>query len=198
MHFYIFTESTLGLLRSRSRDVYIFSRPGQSQGLLFKHLCDSLIKWVSHPLVKIFLRRCHSQTVENGANYIDIFPEILNLEGIKIAVLIQRLRRFCWMGWFCLPVELHRWGLVPSQQACLSSFRKFITLKNEFKFTIDQDLFDFVAIRSCPHLFSIINKLKQQLAPKVFFVFVLEKGTKKQGLKWAKIEQIFIYFTFSN
>ena len=32
--------------------VYVFSRPGQSQGLLYKHLHHSLIKWVGHDLLK--------------------------------------------------------------------------------------------------------------------------------------------------
>ena len=41
---------------------------------------------LSDPLVKIFLRCRHAQIVKNGASshktiYIDIFPEILNLEG---------------------------------------------------------------------------------------------------------------------
>ena len=40
----------------------------------------------SHPLVKMYLRRCHAQTVKNGAsnhktNNITIFPEIVNPEG---------------------------------------------------------------------------------------------------------------------
>ena len=61
-----------------------FSRPGRSQGLLYKHLrhwfIDSLIQsW----FVKISLRRCHALTVADGAfshkiNYITIFKEILN------------------------------------------------------------------------------------------------------------------------
>ena len=42
----------------------IISRPGQSQGLLYKHLCHSF----SHPLVKISLRRRHAQTVQDCAS----------------------------------------------------------------------------------------------------------------------------------
>ena len=56
----------------------IISRPGQSQGLLYKHLCDWLSISFSHPLVKISLLRRHAQMVKNGdsshnTNYIDIF-----------------------------------------------------------------------------------------------------------------------------
>ena len=93
----------------------MISRPGQSQGLLYKHLCDWLIHSLSDPLVKIHLQSRHAQTVKNGAssqntNYIEVFSEIL--EGIKIAVWVQKLRQFCWMGGFCLLVELHREGFL--------------------------------------------------------------------------------------
>ena len=58
--------------------IVLVSRPWQSQRLLYKHLCDSLIHSLIHPLVKISLWRRHAQTVNNGAssyktNYIDIF-----------------------------------------------------------------------------------------------------------------------------
>ena len=58
------------------------SRPWQSQGLLYKHLCHSLIhwfiNWLTDPLVEIYLRCRHAQMVTNCAsshktNYIDIF-----------------------------------------------------------------------------------------------------------------------------
>ena len=68
--------------RIAGRCLTIISRPGRSQGLHYKHLCD----WLIHPLVKIYLQRYHTQTVKNGAsihkkNYIDIFSDILNHEG---------------------------------------------------------------------------------------------------------------------
>ena len=64
----------------------LISRPGRSQGLLYKHLCNWLIHSLSDPLVKISLWSCHAQAVKNGAsthktNYIDILKEILNPEG---------------------------------------------------------------------------------------------------------------------
>ena len=34
--------------------------------------------------------------------------------GIKIALLVRELRPFCWIGWFCLLVELHREGSAPA------------------------------------------------------------------------------------
>ena len=54
-------------------------------------------------------------------NYIDIFADILNTECTKIAVLVQKLRWFCWMGrfayWWSFIIKGLR--LKPAQQACL-------------------------------------------------------------------------------
>ena len=36
------------------------------------------------------------------------------MKGIQIASLVQELRRFCWMGGFCLLVELHRQRSAPA------------------------------------------------------------------------------------
>ena len=103
----------------------IFSRPGQSQGLLYKHLCNSFINWFGHPLlkalVKISLRRRHALMVGYGAfsrkmDY--VFKEILNL-----ALLVQKLRRFCWIGGFCLLVEFHREGSARSLRSKLFFFK---------------------------------------------------------------------------
>ena len=65
------------------------SKPGQSHGLLYKHLYHSLIHYLISfidTLVKISLQRRHAQTDKDGAsshktNYIGILSEILNLEG---------------------------------------------------------------------------------------------------------------------
>ena len=43
------------------------------------------------------------------------------LKSIQISVVVQELRQFCWMGGFCLLVELHRWW-VCNQWATPSSF----------------------------------------------------------------------------
>ena len=62
---------------------------GEARGCSTKtFVINWLICWLSDPLVKISLRRRHTQTVKNGAsshktNYIDIFSEILNPEGLK-------------------------------------------------------------------------------------------------------------------
>ena len=67
--------------------ITIFSKPGLSQGLLYKNLRDSLMNWLIQTwFVKISLRRRHAQSFTNGAsnhetNYKDIFSEILNPEG---------------------------------------------------------------------------------------------------------------------
>ena len=98
--------------------VIIFSRPGQSQGLLHKHLCHWFINWSTDPLVKISLLRHHAQMVINGVsnhkiNYICIFRTFKVLKGIPMAVLVQKLRRFCWMDGFWLLMELHQEGFAP-------------------------------------------------------------------------------------
>ena len=43
--------------------IYIFSRPGQSQGLLYKHRRHSFLNKVSHPVPPTALWRRHSQSV---------------------------------------------------------------------------------------------------------------------------------------
>ena len=47
----------------KKRFHYIISRPGQSQGLLYKHHCHSFIDSVSEPFPPTALRRRHAQTV---------------------------------------------------------------------------------------------------------------------------------------
>ena len=43
------------------------TRPGQSQGLLYKHLCPSLTDSLINPIVRISLRRCHVLMLDDGA-----------------------------------------------------------------------------------------------------------------------------------
>ena len=76
----------------------------RSQGLLYKHLCNSFIHCFSHPLVKIYLRRCHAQTVKNGASsdktsYIDILPEILNHKRHKNRWIGSKVKTILLNGW---------------------------------------------------------------------------------------------------
>ena len=64
--------------------------------------------------MKISLWRRHAQTVKNGASsHKTFFQRFPILNGIKIAVLIQKLRRFCWIRGFCFdfafpPMDLGR------------------------------------------------------------------------------------------
>ena len=74
-----------------------------------------VIKSLSDPLVKKSLQRQPAQTVRNGAfshkiNYIDIYSEILNLDGHPNRCIGSKVMAICWMGGFCLLVELHREG----------------------------------------------------------------------------------------
>jgi hypothetical protein len=60
---------------------------------------------VSHPLVKISLRRRHAQTVNNCAssykiNYIDIFSQNLNLEGHLNRCIGSKVKAILLNGWF--------------------------------------------------------------------------------------------------
>ena len=87
----------------RLSDYQIVNRPCQSHGLLYKHFRDSFI----HSLI-----RCHARMVKVGAsshkiNFTYIFHQFWILKGNKIAALVQKLRQLCWMGGFCLLVELH-------------------------------------------------------------------------------------------
>ena len=91
----------------------VFSRPGQSQGLLYKHLCHfQLIDWLKYQ--NIFTRP-HAQTVKNGDSShkkksLTFLQRVL--KGINIAIFVQKLQRFCWMGGFCLVVELTNYYIV--------------------------------------------------------------------------------------
>ena len=84
--------------------IIIISRPRRSQGLLCKHLRHSLIHWLSHPLVNIYLRRRHAQTIKNGAfsdkiNYIDSFSAILNPEGHQNNCIGFKVTEILLNGW---------------------------------------------------------------------------------------------------
>ena len=52
--------------------VLILSRPGRSQGLLYKHLnhllINSFIDWLTHPLVPTALQRRHPQKVRDRSS----------------------------------------------------------------------------------------------------------------------------------
>ena len=56
------------------------------------------------------------------------------MKGILIAVLVQKLQRFCGMGGFCLPVELHRQG------SAWSLYRRLVSKKHQCAL-IDHNIF---------------------------------------------------------
>ena len=113
----------------------MFSRPGWSQGLLYKHPCHWLTDWLSHPLVQIYLRRRHAQTVTNGAsshktNYIDIFSEFLNLERHLNHCIGSKVTSIFLNGWILPKVEWHREGsaLQLAQQAFLNKCKRNLAI----------------------------------------------------------------------
>ena len=77
---------------------YIISRPGRSQGLLYKHLCHSL----SEPFPPTALRRRHAQMVRDSTfcykiDYVEVIKNFLNLEahqnwisGSKVTVILLK------------------------------------------------------------------------------------------------------------
>ena len=96
--------------------IVLFSRPGQSQGLLYKHCCHPLINQVrespfsSHGCKALACQKLHR------------LKTFLISKEIKIASLVQKLRRFDWIGRFCLLVELHWEGSARSQQSGLVKY----------------------------------------------------------------------------
>ena len=80
----------------------IFSRSGQSQGLLYKSVLS-----VNDPLWKYLNGAATSKRLEMVLSVIKYtklgnFRRFLISNGIKIALLVQELRHFSWMGGFSL------------------------------------------------------------------------------------------------
>ena len=89
-----------------------------------------LIKWLSNPLVKIYLRRRHAQTVKNGASShkttcIDIFSKILNLEGHLNSCIGSKVTAILLNGWI-LPNG--RFALGRACASCLRSRLLFLSV----------------------------------------------------------------------
>ena len=82
------------------------------------------------------LRCRHAKTVGNGGlnhklTMLYRLRRFLNLKDIKIASLVPNLQPFCWVGGFCLLVDMHRDGSARSlnksnlfnvRYACLALF----------------------------------------------------------------------------
>ena len=90
----------------------VISRPGRSQGLLYKQPCDGLIhsfiNSVSEPFPPTALRRRHAQTVtDSTSSYkIDYFIAIknfLNLEGHQNPISGSKVTAILLKGWI-LPI----------------------------------------------------------------------------------------------
>ena len=85
--------------------------PGKARGCFTNtFVIHSFINSVSHPLVKYLYsavtpRRLKMVLPVQKQNI--FFQRFLILKGILIAVLVQKLRQFCWMVGFCPMVELH-------------------------------------------------------------------------------------------
>ena len=54
-------------MNAKQEKLALISRPGQTQGLLYKHLCHWLIDSLTDPLVKISLQRRPALMIEDGA-----------------------------------------------------------------------------------------------------------------------------------
>ena len=68
----------------------MFSRPGQSQGLLYKHLCP-LINKVRDPLVPTALGRRHAQPVRVSSSSYKIDLSFLNPEGHQNPINVSKV-----------------------------------------------------------------------------------------------------------
>ena len=97
----------------------LFSRPWRSQGLLYKHLCDSSIS----------LRRRHALLVADGAlshkiHYVTIFKEMLNPKGHPNRSAGSKVTAILLNGGFFPLVELHWEGSAP--RACAAGLFWYI------------------------------------------------------------------------
>ena len=115
------------------KKIKIFSRTGQRQGMLLKHICQSQLNiQVSHlSLVKIFIWRRDAQTVKRWCfhlkiDYFIVFWRILISMAFKIAQWVLELwQLFCMTG-FCLFVERHQKGSAPA--ICAVGFFSYIEI----------------------------------------------------------------------
>ena len=100
----------------------LLADPGKDRGCstitsVIHSFIHSVIHWW---FGKISLRRRHALMVGDGhkIDYVNIFRRFQILKGLHIALLVQKLPRFCLMGGFWLLVELQRW------RVCVCSLRR--------------------------------------------------------------------------
>ena len=102
----------------------IFSRPGQSQGLLYKHLCNSFIHSFSNPFPSTALWCRHAQMVRDSTSSYRLCDSDRALSKSRRALKSHQWFKSC--GHFTEGVDIAYWwsgigkGLLlqPSQQAC--------------------------------------------------------------------------------
>ena len=106
----------------------LVSRPGRSQGLLYKHLCDSLINWRIDYFPPIALRCRQTQTVRDSSSsykidYVIVVKNFLNpkghqncITGSKVTVILVKGVDFA----YCLSCIETGLRLQPAQQACFT------------------------------------------------------------------------------
>ena len=98
----------------------VISRPGQSQGLLYKHLCHLLIHLLSHPFPPTALQRHHAQTVRDSSSsyridYVIVIKNFLNREGHQNRITGSKVTTILVKGQI-LPI-----GGVASGRVCVCS-----------------------------------------------------------------------------
>ena len=108
------------LLSQISNFKAIFIRPGQSQGLLYKQLCNWLIQSVTNPFPPTASGRRHAQTVRDRTSsykidQILVTKNILNPEGHQNHNIGSKVTAILLKGWI-LPI-----GGVSSGRVCACS-----------------------------------------------------------------------------
>ena len=104
-----------------------FSRPGRSQGLLYKQPRYSFINSVSHPFPPTASQRRHAQTVRDKASsykidYVIVIKSLLDTEGHQNPISGSKVTAILLKGWIWPIGEASAGeglGLQPAQQACL-------------------------------------------------------------------------------
>ena len=109
------------------KNTYKQSRPGRSQGLLYKHTRHSLINWliksVSHPFPLTALQRRHAKTVKVSSlsykiDYVIVMKSFLKSEGHQNRISASRVTVILLKGLF-----VHIGG-VASGRVCACSLRR--------------------------------------------------------------------------
>ena len=89
------------------------SRPGRSQGLLYKQPRDSFSQSVSDPFPLTALQCRHAQTVRDSSSsyeidYVIVIKNFLNPEGHQNFISGSKVTAILLKGWILPLVELHR------------------------------------------------------------------------------------------